>query len=465
MKLHNIFIALIALAIAITSCSEDYLDRAPVTATTEEEVFSDSTKTDVFINGIYDEFSYWYYTGHLLMIADVRGEDALIKSSGNYGRLVEDYQYAIPETYYLADDFWQFAYILIANVNSAISEVEASETFSAYYKNRAASELRAIRAKAYMDLVKLYGHAYSHDPNAPGVPVFTETIGPNEDAPGRMPVQDAYDQIINDLEYAVENMPAGGDIYHINKSAAQGMLARAYLRMENWGEAAANAAAARTGYPLMSGEDLLAGFADPTTEWMWALDMREDDNNGYLMLPSFYDTRVLGYSSIRATPEFVELYGQNDLRRQWFSGEDDHGVLITKYLHRTAWDMDQVLMRASEMYLIEAEAYARLENTDDALTALNAVQERANAQITPSDVDQEQLINAVKRERRKELFGEGFRVFDLMRWNDPLVRTSDKHWAPVNLPANDPLFLYPIPQEEINANSNISEADQNAAYK
>ena len=85
--------------------------------------------------------------------------------------------------------------------------------------------------------------------------------------------------------------------------------------------------------------------------------------------------------------------------------------------------------------------------------------------ITPSDVDQEQLINAVKRERRKELFGEGFRVFDLMRWNDPLVRTSDKHWAPVNLPANDPLFLYPIPQEEINANSNISEADQNAAYK
>jgi hypothetical protein len=62
------------------------------------------------------------------------------------------------------------------------------------------------------------------------------------------------------------------------------------------------------------------------------------------------------------------------------------------------------------------------------------------------------------------LFGEGFRFFDLKRRNMPLVKTGDSHWVEIDLESNDAQFTLPIPQDEIDANENISESEQNAGY-
>jgi hypothetical protein len=71
----------------------------------------------------------------------------------------------------------------------------------------------------------------------------------------------------------------------------------------------------------------------------------------------------------------------------------------------------------------------------------------------------------VEVRRRFELWGEGFRGRDIKRLKLALDRTGSNH-NPVlalymTLPSEDNRWNYQIPQGEIDANNNISEADQN----
>jgi hypothetical protein len=67
------------------------------------------------------------------------------------------------------------------------------------------------------------------------------------------------------------------------------------------------------------------------------------------------------------------------------------------------------------------------------------------------------LINEILVQRRIELWGEGFRFYDLKRLNQALDRTGSNHSAAVavtlTVPAGDKMWEFLIPQDEIN-NSN-----------
>lgn len=452
--------------LGIGSCSKDYLELDPSYAISAESAFSDSVKIQAFITGLYDNHSYYYYTQSNLMEQDIRGNDIFLKASGNYGRFDDEYMYSVTTDHWQVWEIWAGAYSVIANCNQ-VTENMPGTSFSSSFKSAVIAEARAIRATAYLTLAHLYCQPYGNDPTAPGIPITNKPVNPDppEDWPDRGTVEDVYTQILDDLLYAEANLPATKtDITRMTPNVVKGLLARTYLDMENWTEARDNAIEARTGYPLASSAELLAGFADATSEWIWSLDMRSDDNNGYLMLPSFYDNRVLGYSSFRATNDFVAEFELTDDRVNMFDIPRDGGMGIIKYLHRGAWDMDQVLMRSAEMYLIEAEANANIPGQEAAaITALNAVQNRVNA--TPSvGLTGQALLDAIALERRKELFGEGFHVWDMLRRGEGFTRTDAAHWAPVTLTAYDPMYLFPIPQDEIDANPNISESDQNEGY-
>lgn len=467
MKTYKLLLILfIPLMFGITSCSEDFLEVDPSHAISAESTFSDTAKIDAFITGIYDRYAYYYYTQWQLMASDVRGYDAFVKPSGNYNRFVNEYQFNLLPSYNNPRTTWWYSYRIIANANQAIYNVPQT-SFSEAYKTNVVAEARAIRATAYICLIHFHAQPYSNNPAGPGAPITLEPLSPDpaEDWPGRSTVQEVYDVILADLLFAEANLNASKtDITRITPNVIKGLLARTYLEMGNWANASAYAIAARTGYPLAPAADLLTGFADATPEWMWSLDMRGDDNNGYLMLPSFWDNRTLGYSSLRVTTDFAGLFEAGDTRNSMMDAAADGGVTVTKYLHRSAWDMDQVLMRSAEMYLIEAEAEAQLGNTGPALTALNAVQTRVGATLTTTTVVAD-LLDEIAVERRKELFGEGFHGLDILRRGEPLLRTNAAHWAPADLAAYDPLMIFPIPQDEIDANPNISESDQNEGYR
>ena len=120
---------------------------------------------------------------------------------------------------------------------------------------------------------------------------------------------------------------------------------------------------------------------------------------------------------------------------------------------------DVPYMRAAEMYLIEAEAKARLGEAD-AAEALFTLASARDAAYQLSTNTGEVLIDEILLQRRWELWGEGFRFFDLKRLNLPMDRNDANHnSAVVNnlmfIPAGDIRWQWQIPQDEIDANPAI----------
>jgi hypothetical protein len=123
-------------------------------------------------------------------------------------------------------------------------------------------------------------------------------------------------------------------------------------------------------------------------------------------------------------------------------------------------------MRATEMYLLEAEACAMLGQSSEAQAILNEVNQPRNPQYNCTLTGQS-LIDEVRLYTRIELWGEGFCWFNLKRWGLPLVRESWKAGDVTsgNLPsivecnvspdaAN--LWRYGVPLSETNYNDQVT---------
>ena len=80
-------------------------------------------------------------------------------------------------------------------------------------------------------------------------------------------------------------------------------------------------------------------------------------------------------------------------------------------------------MRTSEIYLINAEAKAHLGDVGGALLSLNAVKEARRAE-TAQGLNASELLDEIAIERRKELFGEGFSLVDIIRTQKSVVRNQ-----------------------------------------
>lgn len=129
------------------------------------------------------------------------------------------------------------------------------------------------------------------------------------------------------------------------------------------------------------------------------------------------------------------------------------------------------ILHASELYLAEAEAYYMMNNTTEAVKALNAVRTRAGLNAISSMSDYvapysisagfaETALDFILDERARELYGECQRWMDLRRTRQ-LVRYNQEF----NKHLTGSVKTYrPLPQTEINSNSALSNEDQNAGY-
>ena len=110
------------------------------------------------------------------------------------------------------------------------------------------------------------------------------------------------------------------------------------------------------------------------------------------------------------------------------------------------------------MYLIRAEAHARLENSSNALSDLNTIRNRAN---TASITSTSNLLEEIFLERRRELAFEGQLFFDYARFNKNVERNLGCIATTCNLNYPNLKFVLPIPQNSINVNTNNT---QNEGY-
>lgn len=108
--------------------------------------------------------------------------------------------------------------------------------------------------------------------------------------------------------------------------------------------------------------------------------------------------------------------------------------------------MNRIVFRYADVLLERAEAYARLGNTEQAVSLINQIRTRAAGSTQmigryPSQYgvkmyitnykgsySQEEVIKMVKMERRLELGMESERFFDLVRWGDAAA-TINKYYA------------------------------------
>jgi hypothetical protein len=196
------------------------------------------------------------------------------------------------------------------------------------------------------------------------------------------------------------------------------------------------------------------------------------------------------YYSFMADPFFGELFEAGDIRKTLFSWDGNPGreghLQYKKFKFRSDQTGDLVLMRSAEAYLIKAEGYARDNNITEGAAALNALRSaRGASAFDPAGATAAQLIEAILVERRKELWGEGFALADIIRNQLPVVRkpyvdangidrqvtittpdgttkqvparyhTALKFADGTNFVANSPFYIFAIPQAEEQNNPSL----------
>ena len=187
------------------------------------------------------------------------------------------------------------------------------------------------------------------------------------------------------------------------------------------------------------------------------------------------DLRGLQGSSLDAA---IYTDGQSKVINDLTLFTDGYGVIKYKNVNsdgspgsnQTFSDVDVPLFRIAEMYLIYAEAFIRGGGGDmnTALGYLNKLRDRAfgntHGDFIPTDLTMGNIVPTILDERARELYWEGFRRTDLIRFGKFTGSSYLWPWkGGVKGGGSVPDFrkLYPIPSAEINANSNLI---QNTGY-
>ncbi|WP_179223054.1 RagB/SusD family nutrient uptake outer membrane protein [Pontibacter ummariensis] len=492
MKIKNIKFAaaILGATLSLTACEKDYLEAVPSNAVSYDQAYSTKSGIEAAMTGIirlmrqapvnqggvsHDS----YGVPSLMMTFDVMGQDVMANNSWFI------YQYELDNklaTYRGTRIIWGHSYNLITNANNIIANAKNLPDASSVEKDGFEAEAKVVRAFAYFNLARVYQHTYLKDKNALAVPLMLDPATPQTEGKERATLEQVYTQILADLTDAEQKLGTSRPSKsRINKNVAQGLLARVYLEMGQWNKAAEFAAKARQGYPLMSATTYKAGFNNYSNgEWIWGLPQSADQNNAYASFYSFIDGRYTvnatgsrtytrrGYNNLRANDQFVALFDEADARREF---QEDAKAFTTNNEGVKVWNSDRytitkfkdlvdlgghiVLMRSAEMLLIEAEAKAQLGDflgAQELLLELRRSRYTDPALVLPSLNVGGALLEEIYVERRKELYGEGFALFDIKRLQKPLVREGN-HTAKVGTtPANSDLFIHQIPQAEMDAN-------------
>ncbi|NTE05167.1 RagB/SusD family nutrient uptake outer membrane protein [Agrobacterium tumefaciens] len=493
-KLKYIIFPLMLLVIGAQSCKKDYLETAPTNQVDDSAIFTTTTNALAALNGIhrslykqYDNQDQGGESGVKINL-DMLGEDLVQTAGGNgwYNNMYKWISHRTP-TDGSVKFVYKFYYQVIANANLIIENIDNAEGPQAD-KNLIKGEALCYRAWAHYVLVQLFGKRYDAAGNNTqlGVPLIL-TSG-TEGQP-RSSVEQVYAQVNTDLDNAVTLLASASgrpNASHFNVNVAKGLRARVALTQGAWAKAATNAAEARAGFNLMTNAQYLQGFNDYTNpEWMWGSHQVEDQTQFFY---SFFAYMSANFAStnIRSNPKAINstLYSQiavGDVRRGLWDPTGTNTAfpipssgLRKPYMNRkflvagTTSVGDVPHMRVAEMYLIEAEARARVGNASETTTAQNVLftlAKNRNSSYILSTKTGNDLINEILVQRRVELWGEGFRFLDLKRLNAPLNRTLSNHTVALaqtlSETPGDARWQWFIPQDEINANPAIGSGGQN----
>lgn len=479
MSIRKIIIAILCVSV-VSACSK-VLDKDPESDLDGSERFNDIEDYEFSLLGAYSLFrSVDYYSAFdgnsnaYVTLPDILSDNVFesFESLGNE-RVFSRWQYAQDENQIEAT--WLAAYNIIAQANITLRGIDRFGDTDPGAVNRIQGQALAIRAMVHFDVLRYWVEDYDRNSTKPGIPYIS--VYDYEQMPSRETVKQTWDKIFADLYKALasfSDMDAainddGGRAY-MDEHVVHAMLARMHLYANNLDSAVKHATMVIDEFPLAPMGDFADIWTDASLEevvWSVAFDAGQGQIGGHLYSPD------INAAQYWPNPTLLNMYALEDIRYDAYFRDvpDDFGdfrTVVTKHEAKFSRvkDPDGVVnfkaFRTGEMYLIRAEAYARLGGASEALglADLNTLRAARIIGYTAEMLTGNALINAVAVERRKELVAEGHRWFDLKRTTKTINRTFCS--GTCNLPASNKAWNWPIPQPEIDANPNIGP--QNAGW-
>lgn len=464
MTMKNKLIYIAILILGLTSCKK-YFEVDNSDKETLPNTFSTIEGFRSAVLGTYST-AFDYYANEFYFYPDLAGNMTDITKTGlDIMQQQRDFTSAPEEETGAVGYIWRRILTTVANANNII------EYAPGFVNNHQKDEsemggIRAqalfIRALANFDLVRVYAQPYNYttDASHPGVPVYIKNPAP-EDAVPRATVKQVYTQIEKDLKEAESLFSdvAPESAYYASKKAVRALLARVYLYEGNWDAAIDYSTQVINSSTLADAGNYVAMFRElnPGAETIFRLTGRQRTKK----IGTVYSVTDPIYAP---TDSLISLFTDpSDIRWSLFkpnTGNTTFKYLTLKYTYNATPSADlerydPIVLRASEMYFIRAEANLAKDNYAQAADDMKVIIARAlnknKTDIVLSET-KEDLKRTIIVERAKEFCFEGHNFFDITRMKENLVRgvTNQSPVKQINYPSD--LFVLPIPQSEIDAN-------------
>ena len=339
-------------------------------------------------------------------------------------------------------DMYYRIYYNIALCNEFLRN--ATDEKLAEFNEQDQTEIRHYRAEARFMRALFYYHAMDLFRNIPFVTENDPTVGY---LPPRYTSAQIFSYIESELNAITNDMLSKGDCPY--GRASQGA---AYTHTVSWG----------------SSTYIVCGAVSNTSD---------------KQIPENYGVKS-GWGMFRVRGEIPALFSGTDDKRYMFFTDgqtqyldvmdnQSNGYFVEKWTNLTdvgatasntadgGVNTDYPLFRLADVYLMMAEAVVRGGTGSDKGTVLgyiNKLQERAYGDDSHNKAEADLTLDFILKERARELYWEGYRRTDLIRFG---MFTTDKYlwqWKggeKGGVAVNSKYNIYPIPATELTANPNL----------
>ena len=447
----NFGIVLIIFMFSLTAC-EKFLELEPPFSQDADNYFTEPIHYELALIGAYDLLQGSFiniWIGEIASDNSIAGGESVTDSQGLHE--IETMTHGAVNVELRSVFQWNYAGVSRANFI-----LENKDNIDFEGKNQIIAEASFLRAYYYFQLVKYFGD----------VPlVIDKRLGADEVTEiKRSSKVEVYAQIETDLNFAALTLnPVNPVKGRINKWAAYALLGKVQLYQEKFSESATSLDEVinSTQYELISDfRNLFTVGNEGHLEAVFDIQYSGLEGGGYGCLICLEGNAAPGFQGIRQYDGPIysdgnsynlptqDLYASfetaDDIRRNatvldidsfisqqtnpgaisYAVGGGGHtGLYNNKYIKKQAElglpdndltsPVNNIVIRFADVLLMAAEAHNKSGNDDQAKVYLNRVRSRVN--LTSVSAGGQTLTDAIWRERRSELSGEGHRFFDLVR--------------------------------------------------
>ncbi|KAA1246626.1 RagB/SusD family nutrient uptake outer membrane protein [Aquimarina sp. RZ0] len=494
-----------------TACDED----VPVentNALNPEIFFESASQVEAAVNASYNQFQILYQrVGYVF--PDTMSDEVVSSGDANFAPFN---RFEFNATLGNIAQYWTACFNGIGACNFVIGNEERMRTNSANSDfteadvDDALGQAYFLRALYYYHLVKRFG----------GVPIKADLATALDDEP-RATADQVYDQMIADLKLSTQlTFPKGTtEVGRVTREAAYALLGKIYLHREMYTEAqqTLNNVTNHTLLPLEQYRDNFSESGEHNDESMFEIGYNGEvgtETERWAQTGigtsevTFHSQEYTGWGNAKPSSKVIAEFEDDDPRLDMAILQDDTDTYgpgdvfqfpcpgcsggPVWYKFSQLYDDQDVaensgvnvrIMRYADVVLMQAEVEMNLGNIDGAVSFLNQIRDRVgmprygtatmDARGFPVNTS-EQVFNAIVHERFVELCGEQQRFDDLIRWNlddEELSIFPDENFnnpdpSLQNVRNYDPNVhrIMPIPQNEIDSNTQIGPEDQNPGY-